>query len=77
MNDTFSGMGLHRSDIKTGAYDQPSCSRLRKQLLSELILLDAHLERMNTSQTGWDFSMAQTYKEMIHSRQALFRRLGG
>lgn len=76
MNDTFSGMGLHRSDIKTGAYDLPSCSRMRNQLLSELMLLDAHLEKMNSSHTRWDFSMAQTYKEMIHSRQALFRQLG-
>ena len=75
MSDTFSGMGLHRSDIKTGAYDLPNCARLRSQLLAELMLLDAHLERMNASHTRWDFSMAQTYKEMIHSRQALFRRL--
>lgn len=76
MSDTFSALRLHRPDTKPAIYNHSICARLRSQLLSELALLDASHCRMVASQARWDFSMEQTYKEMIHSRQALFRRLG-
>lgn len=48
---------------------------LKDQLLSELVELEKQMEQMKSEGKAADFSMMQTYKEMIHSRKILFNEL--
>ena len=44
---------------------------LRTQLLSEMLELDKQRSALEIGASHIDFSMHQTFKEMIHSRRAL------
>lgn len=48
---------------------------VKEQLLKELLELEKQAEVLKRSDQGVDFSMLQTYKEMIHSRQVYFSQL--
>jgi hypothetical protein len=50
-------------------------SVLKERLLEELVELDKQLEILTAQGDHVDFSMIQTYKEMIHSRKTLFNAL--
>lgn len=50
-------------------------SRVKGQLLAELVELEKQMEQMKADSESVDFSMLQTYKEMIHSRKSLFNEL--
>ena len=45
---------------------------LKKQLLAELLELEYQRDNLERS-ANFDFSMMQAYKEMIHSRRAMFQ----
>lgn len=49
---------------------------LKEKLLAELVELEKQMETLKSKPSPRvDFSMLQTYKEMIHSRKILFNEL--
>ena len=48
---------------------------LKRKLLAELLELEHQRNRLASESDGVDFSMIQTYKEMIQSRRAMFKEL--
>ena len=50
-------------------------AQLRDQLLSEIQALEGQLSALQDSGEAVDFSMQQTCREMIHSRQQLYLKL--
>ena len=61
--ETLGGAALHN----TGS--------VKAQLLEELVELDKQMESLKQGASTVDFSMMQTYKEMIHSRKLFFNEL--
>ena len=57
--------------------DPSRCHHLKEQLLHEIQALEEQLLLLKQSADSIDFSMQQTCREMIHSRQRLFRKLHG
>ena len=55
--------------------DSRRCTRLRDQLLAEIQTLEEQLSALQDSGDTVDFSMQQTCREMIHSRQQLYLKL--
>ena len=53
-------------------YDNAS---IREKLLTELVELEKQMEELERGDRAIDLSMIQTYREMIHSRKALFNQL--
>jgi hypothetical protein len=50
-------------------------SALKEKLVREMLELDKQREEMEIGASKVDFSMRQTYKEMIASRQSLLNQL--
>lgn len=48
---------------------------LREHLISEITHLERQCEQLRRESDSVDFSMLQTYKEMIHSRKELLAGL--
>jgi hypothetical protein len=48
---------------------------VKEKLLEELIELEKQSNQLRMTNDSVDFSMMQTYKEMIHSRKMMFRDL--
>ena len=48
---------------------------LKQQLMGEMLELDKQKQQLSLSQTEVNFSMLQTYREMIQSRRMLLDRL--
>ena len=44
----------------------------REKLLEEIEMLESRMEQVRAAGSPMDFSLIQTYKEMIHSRRMLF-----
>ncbi|MEM0954465.1 MAG: hypothetical protein AAGI24_10020 [Pseudomonadota bacterium] len=61
----------------TNPLDPSRCHYLKEQLLHEIQALEEQLLMLKDSAERIDFSMQQTCREMIHSRQQLFRKLQG
>ena len=61
--ETLGGVGLQNTDL------------VKAQLLKELVALEEQMDALKMAGDTIDFSMMQTYKEMIHSRQAFFKEL--
>lgn len=61
--ETLGGVGLRNTDL------------VKAKLLEELVELEAQMENLKAVGNTVDFSMMQTYKEMIHSRQVFFKEL--
>ena len=55
--------------------DTRRCSRLREQLVAEIETLQRKLAALQDSDEAIDFSLQQTCREMIHSRQQLYLQL--
>lgn len=55
--------------------DRRRSTRLREQLLTEIQALEQRLASLQNSEENVDFSMQQTCREMIHSRQQLYLQL--
>ncbi len=50
-------------------------SMLKQHLISEITHLERQCERLRIESDTVDFSMIQTYKEMIHSRKEMLAEL--
>ena len=48
---------------------------VKEKLLEELVELEKQMELLKSQDDAVDFSMMQTYKEMIHSRKMFFNEL--
>lgn len=48
---------------------------LREKLLEEVVMLQSRMEQVKAAGSPMDFSLIQTYKEMIHARRKLFIEL--
>jgi hypothetical protein len=55
--------------------DWCSSARLRGQLIDEIHSLDEQLARLQAAEKEIDFSLQQTCREMIQSRQRLFEKI--
>ena len=78
MKKTIGSLDLNRPQPR---YESAGGARLRnteamkEKLLAELVELEKQMEQMKTDADSVDFSMMQTYKEMIHSRKLFFNEL--
>lgn len=61
--ETQGGVGLQNTEL------------VKAKLVEELVELEAQMERLKSASDAVDFSMMQTYKEMIHSRKLFYREL--
>tara|TARA_R110000868_G_scaffold17258_4_gene76099 strand:- start:35350 stop:35664 length:315 start_codon:yes stop_codon:yes gene_type:complete len=61
--ETLGGVGLQNTAL------------VKAKLLEELVELEAQMERLKAAGDAVDFSMMQTYKEMIHSRKTFYKEL--
>lgn len=70
-------LGLHRSDDidPNNPLDWCLSSKLREQLVAEIQVLEERLAALQGVSDEIDFSLQQTCREMIHSRQQLFLQL--
>lgn len=64
----------HTGETAGGARLQDT-TQVKEQLLAELVELEKRMEVLEGASNSVDFSMIQTYKEMIHSRKVLFNEL--
>ncbi len=55
--------------------DPQRSTRLREKLVAEIQALEEQLSALQASGDAIDFSMEQTCREMIHSRQQLYLEL--
>lgn len=55
--------------------DDHNSSVMREQLIREITGLERRLEQLKISDGLVDFSLEQTYKEMIHSRREMLTSL--
>ena len=75
--NSYDKLELHKSDCgDTGrSLDWCRSARLREQLLSEIRALEERLSALQDCEAGIDYSLRQTCREMIHSRQQLYLEL--
>ncbi|TQV77605.1 hypothetical protein FKG94_14615 [Exilibacterium tricleocarpae] len=52
-----------------------SINQVKEQLIREITNLERQLEHMRVNDDTVNFSMVQTYKEMIHSRREMMAHL--
>ncbi len=55
--------------------DRSRCQHVKMRLLEEIQALESQLALLKNSSEAMDFSAQQTCREMIHSRQQLYRQL--
>lgn len=80
MTKTMEWIALNRPEPKeetSSGVSLQNTSSVKEQLLKELIELEKQSEMLRTDQHHVDFSMIQTYREMIHSRESFFNELSG
>lgn len=65
---------VSKDETASGARLQ-NITPVKEQLLAELVELEKQMDVLQSSHGAIDFSMMQTYKEMIHSRKAFFNEL--
>ena len=78
MDRAIGSLDLNRPESKKetpGGARLQNTMLLKERLLEELVELDKQLEVLSNQEDHVDFSMLQTYKEMIHSRKTLFNKL--
>ena len=78
MEKAIGSLDLNRPESKQethGGARLQNTALLKGRLLEELVELDKQLEVLSKQEDHIDFSMMQTYKEMIHSRKTLFNKL--
>lgn len=69
---------LQRPAAREGVMGAPRMSNtpaVREHLLKEIVELESRLEHLKTAGGPPDFSLMQTYKEMIQARKELFHQL--
>ena len=78
MNNAKEWIALNRPQTKeetSSGLSLQNTSKVKEQLLKELVELEKQAEVLKQGEHGVDFSMLQTYKEMIQSRQSYFNQL--
>ena len=78
MKKAIGSLDLNRPQLRqesSGGARLNNTKCLKEKLLTELVELEKQMENMKSTSGEVDFSMMQTYKEMIHSRKALFNEL--
>ena len=55
--------------------DRQNTQVMREQLIREITRLERQLEQLKISDDNRDFSLQQTYREMIHSRREMLGSL--
>jgi hypothetical protein len=75
--NSYQVLGIHKRDCHK--FDNPldwcRCSERREQLLSEITALEQKLAEIESAGAEIDYSLRQTCREMIHSRQQLYLQL--
>lgn len=78
MNKAIGSIDLNRPQARyetAGGVRLENTELLKEKLLEELVELDKQMEVLESSGEKVDFSMLQTYKEMINSRRRFFNEL--
>ena len=78
MKSTIGTLDLNRPTSRhetAGGVRLQNTEAVKEKLLEELVELEKQMEIMQSDSTSVNFSMMQTYKEMIHSRKAFFNEL--
>lgn len=78
MNDAIISLDLHRPMSRhqtAGGVSLQNIDLVKKQLLEELVELEKRMKTLESESPSVDYSMIQTYREMIHSRKAFFNEL--
>ncbi len=65
---------LPRESVR-GAPKMSNVAAVREHLLKEIVELESRLEHLKSAGGTPDFSLMQTYREMIQARKDLFRQL--
>lgn len=78
MKKAIGYLDLNRPQSKhetSGGVGLQNTVQVKERLLGELVELQKQMEVLEAKEGEVDFSMLQTYKEMIHSRKSLFNEL--
>ena len=78
MKKTTECLDLYRPALRhetTGGVALRSTGAVKEKLLQELVALEKQMDLLEDRAATIDFSMLQTYKEMIHSRRVFFNQL--
>lgn len=78
MSNAIASLDLNRPQCKRqtlGGVPLRNTELVKQQLLAELVELEKQMEVLKSDANRVDFSMIQTYKEMIHSRRQFFNEL--
>ncbi len=76
-DNSYKILGLHKCDYHESDNPLDWCrsAQLRDQLMAEIRALEEQMTALEQSTAEIDFSLRQTCREMIHSRQQLFLQL--
>ena len=78
MKKAIGDLDLNRPELRhetAGGVALQNTESVKEQLLEELVELEKQMEVLEAQAATVDFSMLQTYKEMIHSRRVFFNEL--
>mgnify|MGYP000268265407 CR=1 FL=1 len=78
MKQAIGSLDLNRPQSRyetAGGVSLQNIKPVKDQLLEELVELEKQMRILEAGASAIDFSMLQTYKEMIHSRKAFFNEL--
>lgn len=78
MGSSLDSLSLNRPQPKyetAGGVALQNTNEAKQKLLEELVELEQQKQRLESQSETVDFSMLQTYKEMIHSRRIMFNEL--
>ena len=78
MEKTIGSLDINRPHSRhetAGGASLQNVGLVKEKLLEELIELEKQMEALKGQENTVDFSMMQTYKEMIHSRKSFFNAL--
>lgn len=78
MKKAIGSLDLNRPQFRhqtAGGVSLRNTETVKKQLLEELVELEKQKEILESKTESMDFSMLQTYKEMIASRKRFFQEL--
>ncbi len=76
-DNSYHVLRMHKCDYRQADNPLDWCrsAKLREQLVAEIQVLEQRLANIGAEETGIDYSLQQTCKEMIHSRQQLYLQL--
>ena len=78
INHSLGSLDLHRPPSRKQPLNGvclQNTAAVKEQLLGEMAELSAQLDNLKADTDGFDFSLSQTYKEMIHVRRQFYNAL--